>query len=326
MREAVASFTEGGAEQEFLDRLVRLFPQDRDVEVGPGDDCAVLRVGTRRVLVTTDAMVEGVHFRAGWLTPKQLGSRAWLVAASDVAAMGGRPTACVVSVGVPEGFPARDLMAIHRGIRDAARSHGGSVAGGNVSRSPALFVSVTVLGEAPRRSLLRSGARPGDLLYVTGTLGDAALGVRRLSTDPRARGRPVRRYRNPEPRFAVGTWLTREVRASAAIDVSDGLVLDVYRLCRASGVGAVITAPAVPVSDEVRKADPILALTGGDDYELAFAVPPRRVRRLERWAGECRLSRIGWFVAGPPRVTVLDAEGRPMELDRPGFDHFRWER
>jgi thiamine-monophosphate kinase len=308
----------------FLARLLPTLRGGRGVLVGPGDDTAVVVSPTRRLLVTTDALVEGVHFRRGWLRPVQIGRKAYLASASDIAAMGGRPRFCLASIGVAPDFPSRDLAALHRGLGAAARETGARLVGGNLTRARELLVSVTLIGESPPRPALRSGARPGDLLYVTGTLGEAALGLEMLRRNAGARGEPVRRFREPPKRLRAGALLARSGYASAMVDVSDGLLQDLGHLCRASGVGARIEACLLPASPSVRRAGLSLLLAGGEDYELLCAVPARRqerVERLERRLG-CRLTLIGSCVPARHGVRVLDERGRSLGDGRAGFDHF----
>jgi len=312
----------------FLDRLLPKLAGRRDVIVGPGDDCAVVRCGNRRLLITTDALVEDVHFRRDWLTPRQLGYRSLAVNLSDIAAMGGHPTFGVISVAAPGGTPAKELFAVHAGIEAGARAAGMAIVGGNVSRADCLFLSITVLGEARRRVLTRAGAHAGDELYVTGTLGDGALGVRQLQRGER-RGAAVQHYRQPRARLKMGQLLAEHDIASAMIDISDGLLQDLGHLTRASGVGAEIEVDALPYSPALRRLPQTealgLALHGGDDYELLCAVPRRRVaalERLRRWF-DCPLTRIGRCVPKRLGIELLGA-GREVHV-RPeggGWDHF----
>lgn len=308
----------------FLRALLPTFPAARGVPVGPGDDCAVVAAGRRRWLVTTDALVEGVHFRRAWMTPAQIGRKAYLVNASDIAAMGGAPRFCLLSVGVPADFPHRDLTAIHRGITAAAGATGAAVVGGNLARAAELFVSITLIGDAPARPVLRAGARPGDGLYVTGALGAAALGLRRLRADAHARGSFVHRFREPAPRLRAGALLARARVASAMIDISDGLLQDLGHLCAASNVGAELERDRLPCAAAVRRQGIDLALCGGEDYELLFAVRPRQRARLERLLPRlgCPVTRIG--VARPPRdgLRIVDQRGGRLPLPVGGFDHF----
>ncbi len=310
-------------EFDFLAQLLPLLPRGAGVEVPPGDDCAVVVATSRRLLLTADALVDGVHFRRAWMTPRQIGRKAYLVNASDIAAMGGRPRFCLVSVGAPPDFPAIALRDIHRGLAAAAGETGAAIVGGNLTRSRQLMVSVALVGEAPRHPALRRGARAGDLVYVTGSLGAAALGLRALQRDSAAQGADVRRFREPPARLRAGALLAGS-GVSAMIDVSDGLLQDLGHLCEASGVGAQVEAAAIPCSVRVRRAGLALALSGGEDYELLCAVPPRHVERVERLRAqmECPLTRIGRFVAKREGLRVLDETGHARPVNPLGFDHF----
>jgi thiamine-monophosphate kinase len=298
------------------------------VRLGPGDDCAIVQSRAAQILCTVDALVEGVHFRRAWLAPHQLGRKAFLVNASDIAAMGGAPRWCVANVCAPATTPAADLTAISRGIAAAARACGAVLVGGNLARARQLSIAVTLLGDAPRHPLTRAGARVGDLLYVTGTLGDAALGVRELRRDAAARSAAVRRFREPIPRLAIGQALARRRLAHALIDVSDGLVQDLRHLCAASGVGARLELAEVPRSPRVRAAGRFLALTGGEDYELLCAVPAHHRAHVERLAARrgCRITRIGECTAAADGVQVIDPRGRPLAIGAGGYDHFSRSR
>ncbi len=311
-----------------LEEIRRAVPAGQGVLVGPGDDAAVLkRIGTP-LLLTTDALVEGVHFRRGWLSARELGRRAFHVAASDVAAMGGRARAALLAVTAPSDLEVRELRAMVRGVRDAAADAGAALVGGNLASSSLISLTVSVLGDAPVRPVLRSGARPGDRLYVTGALGGAALGLRLLqgARSMPAGGSAMRCWRRPVARLQAGRALASGI-ATAMIDLSDGLLVDVARLCRASGCGAVLRADALPLAAALRRLGARrardLALGGGEDYELLVAVPPARCARLARAALGCRLTAIGEIVR-PRRVTVIAGDGpKPSRRGPVGHEHFR---
>jgi thiamine-monophosphate kinase len=238
--------------------------------------------------------------------------------------MGGAPRWCVVNIAAPPHTAAAEIAAISRGVSGAARANGAVLVGGNLSRARQLSVAVALLGDAPPRPIARSGAQPGDLLYVSGRLGEAALGVRALRADRRARGPAGGRDREPPARWRSAGVQARSGAVSAMIDVSDGLVQDLGHLCAASGVGARIRVDLIPSSARVRRAGIALALAGGEDYELLCAVPARHRRRVERLVerlatpftciGECRPGAAG--------LRVVDAEGRAVPLTAAGFDHF----
>jgi thiamine-monophosphate kinase len=286
------------------------------VLLGPGDDAAILRGDRRPWVVTTDAQREGVHFRAGWASWRTLGRRAFRVNASDVAAMGAVPRAALVALAVPARMAAADVTAFMRGFEAEGRRAGVVLVGGDVSAARQFGATVTLLGIVPGRVVTRSGARPGDALFVTGALGAAAWAVRARRTG-RAVPWPLPPMRLRAARVLAGI-------ASAMLDVSDGLVQDAGQLCRASGVGVVLDLARLPLAPRCRRAGARgrrLAATGGEDYELLFTVPPHRVARLGRASLGCRVTRIGTVVAGAG-VRVVDA-GAPVRLRHAGFDHFR---
>lgn len=280
--------------------------------------------------VSTDAVVEGVHFRRADGPLEDVGHKALAVNLSDLAAMGARPRWFVVSLAAPS-LSRAEARALGRGMAALARQARIALVGGNVTRAGELSLTLTVagtlLGKAP---LLRSGGRPGDVLYLSGALGGARLGLASLSRAPGGRrfAKAERRQRRPEPRLALGRLAAGY--ASAAIDISDGFLQDAGRLLAASGVGAEVLGDAVPVDRDVRRAfaSPAgalrAALLGGEDYELLLAVPRRRVRAFERAcarAGHC-VHAIGRLVPGRA-LRVLGADGRPYRLSLSGFDHFR---
>lgn len=315
-------------EHGFLARLLDTLPSERSVIVGPGDDCAVVALGARRYLLTTDTLVQGVHFRAAWLTAYQLGRRAYWVNASDIAAMGGAPRYALVSICVPARYGSRDLLRLNQGIVSAATETGACVVGGNLARSSVLSVSITLVGESTGRPVLRRGARVGDDLFVTGELGAAAFGRQLIRRNAQAGGVFARRFREPIARLQAGALLARERVASAMIDVSDGLLQDVGHLCRSSAVGAHIEMEELPCSRRVRAAGYALALTGGEDYELVCAVPPHRLARMRELQHKfgCQMTRIGRVMPETYGVQVVDACGKAVRLGTHGFDHFRAER
>jgi len=309
-------------EFELIDALVAALPtRGRGVRLGPGDDAALLRPRRGQDLVATvDAVVEGIHFDHRF-TPGDVGWKALAVNLSDLAAMGARPLWALLALGVPPATPSARLLAIARGLGRCARQHGLAVVGGNVSRAAELSLTVTVLGEVPRgQALRRDGARAGDLVLVSGTLGDAALGL-----EPGAAAALRRRQRRPTPRLGLGLGLRR--LASAAVDLSDGLAQDLGHLCRASGVGAVLQAAWLPRSAAARAACAGLpdpwgpALRGGEDYELCVTVPPARLAAARRAAARAGvpLTVVGEVTAAPG-VRVLGPDGRPRPVG-PGHDH-----
>lgn len=286
------------------------------VSIGPGDDAAVLRPDRRPWVVTTDAQRAGVHFRAGWLSWGGLGRRTFRVAVSDLAAMGATPRAALLALEVPRRFEVAALSAFVGGFAAEGRRHGGMLVGGDVSAGPCFGATATLLGVLGGRAVMRSGARPGDAVFVTGRLGAAAWAVR-------AR-RAGRRVRLPLPPVRLQAGAALASVASAMLDVSDGLLQDLGHLCRASRVGAVLELERLPVVAACRRLGRpgrVLAATGGEDYELLFTVPRSRLPRLARTRLGCAITRIGTIVPGR-RVALVDAEGRRVGSRRAGFDHF----
>ena len=307
------------------------------LRVGIGDDAAVVRPPGAREdwLVTTDLMLEDVDFRRDWSTPGQLGHKALAVNLSDLAAMGARPLLYFVSLGLPDGCGAGWIRGFYRGMVPLGDRWGAGLAGGDLSRSDAgILISLTAIGEsAGRRVLVRSGARPGDLVCVTGTLGRAAAGLFLLDAGCRRGGNEGERealaaHRTPQPRCDVGSWLAERRLATAAMDLSDGLSTDLGRLTASSGVGAALDASRLPVFTVSARwgCDPVrLALHGGEDFELLFTVPPRRFVRLSRSYPRKfpPFSVIGITTQRRRIEWRRDPGARPQPLEPLGWDHFR---
>jgi thiamine-monophosphate kinase len=309
--------------------LIGLFTRDlpavgEGVRVGVGDDAAVVEPPRGEWLaVTVDAVVEGVHFGPGF-SPEDVGWKSLAVNLSDLAAMGARPLWALVALGVPRGADPAWLARVGAGLARCAAAHRVAVVGGNVTAARELSLTVTAIGGVRRRRLLtRQGARPGDVLLVSGTLGDAALGL-----EPAAAPALRRRQRRPDPRLALGRALCGI--ATACIDLSDGLLQDLGHLCDASRVGASVRLDRLPLSRAYRAAtrgrrDPwAAAATGGEDYELLVAVPSRKVPAAlaaGRRAGT-RLTVVGEVVAGAG-VAALRPDGRAYRPRRAGHDHLR---
>ena len=224
-------------------------------------------------------MVEGVHFKLEWGTPEALGARALAVNLSDIAAMGGKPTFCVVNLAIRRELEVNFFDRLYKGLAKAAAAAGVDVVGGNITRASELTITIALLGEVETQAMRRDSARPGDAVYVTGTVGDAALGLRILQGEIMAKGAPrnylVKRFLSPSARVEAGRRLARIKPVAAAIDISDGLWQDLGHLLERSKVGAEIDIAALPVSPAYRAImgdDFELALTGGDDYELLFCM------------------------------------------------------
>ncbi len=314
-------------ERDLVEAIRRLVPRGPGVVLGVGDDAAVLAPIGAPLLVTTDAMVEGVHFRSRWLSPRELGRRAFEVSASDVAAMGGRVVAAVLALAAPPMLPVASLRAIVAGVRDGARRAGGALVGGNLASAGELSLTVTVVGAVHDGPVTRAGARPGDRLFVTGSLGGAAFGLRSLLAARSIAAAAVGRWKRPRARLSAGAALARRGVAAAMIDLSDGLLIDTDRLCAASGVGARIDAGRLPLARALRHLAPAearrVAVGGGEDYELLFAVRPDRLAALRavRAALGCAVTEIGEVVRG--RDVTIVADGRVLNPPAViGHEHF----
>lgn len=313
---------------------IRRSGKDRDfpgILCGIGDDAALLRPPSGMdLLVTTDLMIESVHFDLAWTSFHDLGFKAAAANLSDIAAMGGEPKFLFVSLALPSGIPIRAVEEFYRGLRRGA-GRGVAVAGGDTSASKGgLFINIAMLGVVERGvAVRRSGAAPGDLLYVTGTLGDAAAGLEALRRGETEWEFLVRRHLRPTARTREGRRLARHRIPSAMIDVSDGLSSDLLHLTSQSEVGARIEAERLPLSRALRRyaaarrIDPLrFALHGGEDYELLFTVSPRKEHVLARAKISAR--RIGRIVS-PREGVALVTGGTPSPLSRLGYEHFRKE-
>jgi thiamine-monophosphate kinase len=325
----------GAADGEFglIARHFARPPRDRSVVVGIGDDAAVLAPSPGcELLLAVDMMVEGRHFLAG-TDPARLGHKLLAVNLSDLAAMGATPRWALLA----GALPARDdawLAAFAGGLHALAEAHAVDLVGGDTTRGP-LALSLTIAGEVPAgKAILRSGARPGDDLWISGALGGAMLGLAalggRVPLDPPDRSVCVARLERPDPRVALG--LALRGLATAAIDVSDGLAGDLAHVARASGVRIEVEVGRVPrpaALDALLAAGPshelalAALLAGGDDYELAFSAPPDARDAVERAARACAtpLTRAGRVVAGSG-VAFIGSEGAPLAWIPRAFDHF----
>lgn len=294
--------------------------------VPPGDDCAVLAPTGEPLAVTTDALVEDVHFRRDWLSAAEIGRRAIAVNLSDLAAMGAAPAWTLVAVGAPGDLAASFLDDLLDGCAAASEEHGALMIGGNLTTAPSLAVTVTAIGTLAGPCLTRGGARDGDHLVVTGTLGAAAAAVGDWSAGRTPEAALRERFAAPEPRVRAGMALAA-AGAHAAIDVSDGLLADLGHLCAASGVGAVVERAELPRLPAVAARDAAgedLAATGGEDYELLVACPEETVARLGALARESAtpLTVVGRCGPASAGIVLRDADGSEHRVRAGGFDHF----
>jgi thiamine-monophosphate kinase len=305
------------------------------LRLGIGDDCAILRLkASEELAVTTDLSIAGRHFRLEWHPPEAVGHRTLARGLSDIAAMGGRPLAAFLSLGLPRELAAQKgrrrpwIDGFLDGFLALADRYQTPLAGGDLAESPMAAADIVLLGAVPRgKALLRSGARPGDAVWVTGALGGAAAGLellsqgrsRAVSTNSEKMGDLLAPHLWPQPRIVQGLWLLRRQAATAAIDLSDGLSTDLDHVCTESGVAAEIDAGALPI---YATATLNQALHGGEDYELLFTARPNTA--IPRSISGIAVTKIGRIVkrrVGQPRVVLMDTSGsRPL---RPaGWEHF----
>jgi thiamine-monophosphate kinase len=306
-------------EFDLIARLTAALPSNSAVAIGPGDDCAVLdfALPDRMLLFKTDAVVEGVHFTRE-TPPEKVGRKALGRCLSDIAAMAGTPSAALVTLGLPQDYEVDYVEALYSGLNDLARQHEVAIAGGETTTNPGgVFLSIALLGSVPRgRAVLRSGAKAGDGIFVSGELGGSLSG----------------KHLDFEPRLAEARWLAEHFEVHAMIDLSDGLAGDLRHILNASKVGAELMQPSIPVSRAAKLAaragnsKPALvrALTDGEDFELLFTVASRdAVRLLDGWKAQfpaLRLTCVG-RISSEPGIRLRDKQGvRPLAVH--GYAHF----
>ncbi len=313
-------------------RPTRVRPTRTGIFAGIGDDCAVLRLlPGKETLVTTDFTLEGIHFRRDWHQPEAVGHRCLARGLSDIAAMGGEPVAAFLSLALPRDLPQAWVGRFLRSLISLAGKFGVTLAGGDTAESPnGILADIIVVGSAPKgKAVLRSGARPGDRIYVSGELGGSAAAVLRMQAQPKKKLNPrdfprqYPRHFYPEPRIELGRILREKGLASAMIDTSDGLSTDLAHLCEESNVGAELEAVLIPrasVGRPAREVDLDLALHGGEDYELLFTARPGK--RIPSQIGGVALTHIG--VITRPRIILLrNLKGVAYQLEARGWEHFR---
>src|ERR1022692_1169606 len=287
---------------------------------GIGDDCAVLPLPRgHEALVTTDFSLEDVHFRRQWHPPDSVGHRCLTRGLSDIAAMGGIRRAAFLSLALPPGLPQNWVDKFIAGLLKLAAQFSVPLAGGDTAQSPAgILADIVVLGSVPAgQAVLRSGALPGDFLYVTGTLGSAVAALNQLRAGKKLRPRSPPKHFYPQPRVAVGQFLRDKKLASAMIDISDGLSTDLGHICEESGTGAVVYAEALPAASG--KDGLTLALHGGDEYELLFTARPER--SIPKQIAGVPITRIGEILSGQ-QMRLATADGKTQPLKPAGWEHF----
>jgi len=302
----------------------------RTLATGIGDDCAVLRFLRSRekdVLVTTDFSLEGIHFRREWQPAESVAHRCLTRGLSDIAAMGGEPVAAFLSLALPRDLAQAWIRRFARSLVSMAEKYGVTLAGGDTAESPnGILADIIVVGTVPKgKAVLRSGAQPGNLIYVSGELGGSEAAVAEMRKGPRRKlkTRDYPRHFFPEPRVEIGRALRERGLASAMIDTSDGLSTDLAHICEESGVGAEILAEAIPkasVGKSAREVDLELALHGGEDYELLFTAP--RGKRIPARVAGIPITQIG-HMTRTRKIFLTNRGGAGSELQPRGWEHFR---
>ena len=324
-------------ESGLLQRIRRAFVGQKHkslgIQLGIGDDAALwMPRRSYETVLTTDWFLEGRHFLRSAHPPDAVGWKCLARAVSDVAAMGGEPRCCLVSLAIPLDCAGKWLDAFLKGLSSVARKLACPLAGGDTTRFPEILINVCVIGEVKSRTVIkRSGARAGDRIFVSGRLGEAELGLavlKKRNTAPNARSGLLRKHLYPAPRIALGRWLASNRLATAMMDISDGLSSDLTRLCGASGVGARILAQKLPVAHGIFSRSFAMrerinaALHGGDDYELLFCVKRSHASRIPRNFAGVELTEIGEIKSGN-EICLIDSSGNQSLLEVAGWDPFR---
>ena len=302
---------------------------------GIGDDVAVMEMGRRALLATTDILIEGIHFERSWMDPYRLGKKSLAVNLSDIAAMGGTPSYFLISLGLPKHLPLSFISRFYFGLKETAKRYRVDLVGGNTSLSEKIMITICLLGEGKKKDLLfRKGARVGDELFVSGTLGDSVLGLKILQKEG-LRGGPKRlieKHLSPCPRVELGLALARHGCARAMIDVSDGLLSDTRHIMEESGVGAMIWETRIPLSASYRRTSPLyskdpvqMALSGGEDYELLFTAPAEKREKISSLSRSLKIpiTCIGKILPKAKKLIIIRNDGKTYVPSRFGFDHFK---
>lgn len=302
---------------------------------GMGDDVAVIEMGTKVLLITTDILIEGIHFDLSWMAPYPLGRKSLAVNLSDIASMGGIPKYFLISIGLPKNLPVSFISSFYRGLKHEANRFRVGCIGGDTSLSQKMVVNICLLGEGEKRNLLfRKGAKVGDDLFVSGRLGDSALGLKILQSKKKIMGSEelVKKHISPNPRVKLGQAIAKYHLATAMIDVSDGLLIDTSHLLEESEVGVRIWEDQIPLSRPYRKwvrsfsKDPShLALSGGEDYELLFTSPSTMRKKISSLARSLKIpiTRIGEVLAQEEGFHMISIDGKDYSPSRLGFEHFK---
>ncbi|MCK4224792.1 MAG: thiamine-phosphate kinase [candidate division Zixibacteria bacterium] len=310
----------------------KILSKDKQVIVNIGDDAAVIKSSPNRLLIfTTDTMVERIHFDLTYFTPEEIGWKAMVANLSDIAAMGGLPKYALVTVGLPKFMRAEDVLSIYKGASKIAKRYNCKIIGGDTTLVPKdIFISIALLGEVAKKFLLtRSGAKKGDLICVTGNLGEAQAGLEFLKKHGRQKLSFVRKHLQPQPRIKEARILVKKLKVTSMIDISDGLSSELFHLTEESQLGAVIFEQNIPISFKCLKLASLLkkspmswALSSGEEYELLFTVDRKDLSKIEKIKKKVNISFIGEMVDKRDGVKLIQKSGAKKELNKMGFVHF----
>ena len=313
-----------------IDRITNKFRKYKgDVYKGIGDDCAVIKSNKDKCLLyTCDSLVSGIHFSEKYSSPYQIGRKVTAVNISDIAAMGGKPSHFLVSLFLPEGTTEKFIDELYKGLTEEGNLYDIDIIGGNIAKSNQFIIDLFLVGEVPCQNLLlRSGAKVGDLVLITGNLGDSAAGLEllqnpKLNIPERDKKRLIFRHLTPTPRIKEGMIIAESKKATSMIDISDGLSSDLLHICEASQVGVKLFTDKIPVSDSV-KID--LALNGGEDYELCFTMPAKYAsgfsHKLEKETAT-KVTIVGKIIPQIQGRWLINGAGKKFPLIAKGWDHF----
>ncbi len=310
----------------------RILSKDNRVLVNIGDDAAVVKPSKDKLLIfTTDTLMEKVHFDLRYSTFEQVGWKAMVANLSDIAAMGGLPKFALVTMGLPKSISVEKVISIYNGMTAIAKRYNCKIIGGDTFFSPkGIFISITLLGEVEKKFLVkRSGAKKGDLICVTGDLGEAQAGLEFLKKNPRKKSRLVKKHLNPFPRIDEARTLVKNLKISSMIDISDGLSSELFHLTEESNLGAIIYEEKIPISlncikagDLLRKSPLLWALSSGEEYELLFTISRKELPNLEKVKKKIKVSVIGKMVDKKETVMLQEKSGKRRKLRKMGFKHF----
>ncbi len=312
-------------EFELIDYISRYFAEhgkQKGLIVPIGDDCSVIRPEKGFDMVTTaDSLIDGNHFTLKYFTPREIGRKALRVNLSDLASMGAAgPYYAWISFSMPEKMKDSIIKGVIAGIKEDCKRYGVTLAGGNITGASDFSIHVTLTGWVkPKTMLKRSGAKKGDRIYVTGTIGPSTLAYKQFKKGEKPEKALLKRWANPKPKIEIGKFLSQKNVASSCIDISDGIFQDLGHLLNASGVGAQVEWKLLPIDHALKKKNPTVGMIGfGEDYELLFTVPKRNLKKLSPIEKE--ITRIGEISSRG--LIVLDKSGNEMNITNVGYSHF----